>query len=212
MVLTRVAPLLAMLALSPPSSAHAQSAPAEEATETEPAEEVRCVSGSTSPCMRVTFGVGAPLNVGMMPGLLASGLAVSVGLRVDDWSAALIGAFEHSFLQVLEDSGDQLAARMIEAGPQGCYHFEPGIVCLGTQLGSFQARRQNNEPESQGALSLTVDARGGVEISEGIFLMRIFAELRVPVLPFEMVIDGASVWTMPPVSGGLRLLIGASIW
>lgn len=206
--------------LSPPSAA-AQRAGAgvvegrdeiiEGGVASEPEEGSRGAPEPSSPHVAATLMGGGILAAGMVPGVAAAGATASVGLRIDDWSVLITASFEHSFLQVLEASGDQLAARLMSAGPDGCFHFDPGLACLGVQFASLQARRQNRDFVAQSTFMVTADARGGVELVEGIFMLRVLADLRVHLMSFDMTIDGANVWSMPPVSGALRLLIGAFI-
>ena len=163
----------------------------------------------SSPHVAATLMGGGVLAVGMMPGVGGAGATVSLGTRIDDWSVLVTAAFEHSFVQMQEPSGDQLAARLMSAGPDGCFHFDPGLACLGVQFASFQARRQNRDLVSQSTFFASAEARGGIELVEGVFMLRVLAELRVHLVSFDMTIEGANVWRMPPVSGGIRLLIGA---
>jgi hypothetical protein len=109
-------------------------------------------------------------------------------------------------------TGDRLDATLFTAGPTGCVHFEPGLACLGLELGAFQGRAIDVEDSrTQTSFFSAATARVGIGYALSRALeLRFLGQLSVPLVRTSLTIDDAAVWNAPPLGAGLRAALAAT--
>ena len=170
-------------------------------------------ASSTSQTRKVLFGSAGVLGaVGLMPGA-AVGADLGVGLRFEAVSVELSGRVETMPGSVRTDSGDRLEATALSALLAPCVHLGRWIACGSGRLGSLQGRAPDVvQPNLGKSLFGAVGARAGYVLPlSPVFALRGIASADLLVVRTSLLIDGAAVWTAPPVAAGLELGVVVSV-
>jgi hypothetical protein len=158
-----------------------------------------------------TADAGLAVGFGLAPAATL-GPVVAVGLRRASFSVLLDGRADLGLGTARGTTQDRLEATLFTAGPAGCVHFEPGLACLGLELGAFQGRAIDVEDSrTQTSFFSAAAARIGIGQSLGrVLALRALGELRVPLVRTSLSVDDTTVWNAPALGAGLRLQLSAT--
>jgi hypothetical protein len=101
-------------------------------------------------------------------------------------------------------SGDQLEVSIFSGALVPCAHLGPLSGCAFARIGTLQSRAPNvSEPELHSRLFAAVGFRGAYTLPLGSALsLRAALETGLPIVRTALAVDGAPVWTAPPVFAG----------
>jgi hypothetical protein len=160
------------------------------------------------PGPRVTFfgAAEAIASFGLAPGPAVGG-QVGVGLRRGAASLEASGRIETTTQPVQVDSGDRIEATVFSGFLAPCAALGPWLGCLTGRVGAFQGRAPDVVNPSLGTSAFgAVGARAGyVLYVTRVVAFRALGFVELPVVRTALVIDRATVWTAPPLMGGLML-------
>jgi hypothetical protein len=208
-------PVRSAQASEPPIDPHAQDvepapAPLTPAVVAAPAPAALPAADAVEPpaASRITlFGAaGAVAGVGLTPGASAGG-TIGVGLRRRALSVELSGRAEATPGPTRVDAGDRLEANAFSALLATCAHLRRASACGLGRIGVMQGMALDvKDPMLRTSTFGTLGARAGYEVALSTAVaLRGLLSAELPLVRTSFVIDGRSVWTAPPVLGGIEI-------
>jgi hypothetical protein len=181
----------------PPSVAPAEAAPSPEAVvPPKPAAERLAIE--------LRLGAAAVGAVGTAPAPTA-GLALSAGVRRGIWSINLEG---HDELPGSTDAGPgSVRTSRWAGGIAPCLHFDPGLICATTWLGSLRADGVGfADSRTRYVLYAAAGLRLGLEVPISAKLtFRPEFEFVANLFPVDLQVDAVTQWSAPPFAALLRM-------
>jgi hypothetical protein len=140
---------------------------------------------------------------------VAFGAAPAVGFGPDLYAAFRYGRFQVDALGRFDAQasrstaeGGVVATSLITVGVAPCFRLSVVALCAHGAIGSLVAEtRDVTRPGSDSVLYVSIGARVAVTIPllENLAI-RPYAELAVPLLPYEFRLNGRAIYTLSPVS------------
>jgi hypothetical protein len=157
--------------------------------------------------------VGASVNVGLVPGAGAGGVA-AFGARRGIGALELEGRFDTTLKPVRVDDGHRVEASAITGGLLPCVHGSFYAGCLSVRLGVLQGRAPTvSRPSLGSSLLATTGLALRFEVPERKgFRLRIDLHAALPLVRTELVINDQVAWTAAPVYAGLSLSAHVPLW
>ncbi len=162
---------------------------------------------------RVRFVMHGRLSVGYgLAPEFTLGPVFGAGVAIDEGAVFIQGRVDFMPIQATSESDDRLEATLFTAGPTGCFTFGVGVACAALQFGALQGRAFNVVNSiTQTSFFVSAEVHAGVDIPfSDVFSFQALAELRVPLIRTALKIDGAPIWTAPPLAGGVTVGLGAA--
>ncbi len=154
-------------------------------------------------------GLALHMSIGAAPAV-AFGPDIFGAFRYGAFQAELTGRFDAQASRSTSEGG-VVATSLLEVGVAPCFRLSILALCAHGTLGSLVAEtREVTRPGSDAVLYLAVGAR--VAASIPVFknlTIRPFAELAVPLLPYEFRLNGRSIYALAPVSAAFG--VGPSV-
>jgi hypothetical protein len=153
------------------------------------------------------FGSAAGVaSVGAAPSITLGG-EVGFGLGVRAFSLELTGRAEAMPGAAQVPSGDRIEVTILSTALVPCSHFGGVAVCAFGRVGTFQGYATDvATPSLHTSVFASAGARSGYTLAlSSVFALQGEIEVGFPLVRTALAIDGASVWTAPPVIGGVSL-------
>jgi hypothetical protein len=153
------------------------------------------------------FGVAdGVVSLGLAPAPAAGG-QVGVGLAWQTLSIEATGRIEATTGPEPVDSGDRIEATVYSALLSPCAALDAWALCITGRVGAFQARAPDVlNPNLGTSLFGAVGARAGYVLRLGqVVSLRALAFVELPLVRTSLLINQVTVWTAPPVLGGLAV-------